>query len=486
MLVRLWWALSTVALSMTHVSVSVANNFVRPQSSADYGYYAYGEVSHFVYCLLQKIKQSSALPLVEKWEEYMTPKHSKFASIEEDRFLTGTRVLSALEKVGSPYLKKEFRRDCRKFLEDFINCVLSTVAARSAIGQGLSCFCPPVLIGGDGHATLQLFDLLLDGLLAKGWVRGGDMEACKSEYQSFVQEQRQLERTSTRSRPDVGNVLTFYSSQAGFRVRSHLYKVCIGFIKLASTWLHFRFIRVSFQVFQLTALALRGPSPSGEKFTVKLDRVAIREDIVRGVLLCVQDFVRDPVSTQRSFFSETGVGMLSEAAAISDSITNSSVYVPSSAVENESSARNISDLKTCFEKALELRRVVKDTSEQWYRLGAVRPSSGESSSQYGLRISTVVEEGQVEYVPVAAPSHKVAGQSRRPASPGKGKKKMSHSPVKVRRQFEVFSPSVSSRKRTVTDDPNFAAALTTESPRGKTRKSGRDRKAAPIFQGGML
>ena len=86
-----------------------------------------------------------------------------------------------------------------------------------------------MLIGGDDHAPLQLFDLLLDGLLAKGWVRGGDMEACKSEYQSFVQEQRLLERTSTRSRPDVGNVLTFCSSQAGFRVRSHLYKVCISF-----------------------------------------------------------------------------------------------------------------------------------------------------------------------------------------------------------------------------------------------------------------
>ena len=104
--------------------VSVANNFVRPQSSADYGYYAYGEVSHFVYCLLQKNKQSSVLPLVEKLEEYMTPNHSKFAAIEEDRSLAGTRVLSALEKVGSSYLKKEFRRDCRNFLEDFINCVL--------------------------------------------------------------------------------------------------------------------------------------------------------------------------------------------------------------------------------------------------------------------------------------------------------------------------------------------------------------------------
>ena len=67
MVVRLWWALSIVALSITHVSVSVANNFVRPQSSADYGYYAYGEVSRFVYCLLQKMKQSSVLPLVEKF-----------------------------------------------------------------------------------------------------------------------------------------------------------------------------------------------------------------------------------------------------------------------------------------------------------------------------------------------------------------------------------------------------------------------------------
>ena len=360
---RLWWALSIVALSITHVSVSVANNFVRPQSSADYGYYAFGEVSHFVYCLLQMIKQNSVRPLVEKWEEYMAPNHSRFAAIEEDRFLAGTRVLSALEKVGSSYLKKEFGRDCRKFLEDFVSCILSTVAARSAIGQGLSCFCPPVLIGGDDHAPFQLFDLLLDGLLAKGWVRGGDREACKSEYQSFVHEQRLLERTSTRGRPDVGNVLTFCSSQAGFRARSHLYKVCMGLhnagLNLAAFW----FIHVSFQVFQLTALALRGPLPSGEKFAVGLDRVAIREDIVRGVLLCVQDFVRDPVFTQRSFFSETGVVMLSEAAAISDSITSSSVYVPWSTVESESSARIISDLKTCFEKAVDRRREVKDTSD---------------------------------------------------------------------------------------------------------------------------
>ena len=93
------------------------------------------------------------------------------------------------------------------------------------------------------------------------------------------------------------------------------------------------------------------------------------------------------------------------------------------------------DLKKCFEKALDGRRVVKDTNEQWYALGALRSSSGESSSQYGVRISTVVEERQIEYVPVAAPSRKVARHSHHLSSPGKGKKEVSRSPVKLPRQF---------------------------------------------------
>ena len=225
--------------------------------------------------------------------------------------------------------------------------------------------------------------------------------------------------------------------------------------------------------------------PSGERFTVNLDQVAITEEVVRGVLLCVQDFVRDPVFTQRSFFSETGVAMLSEAAVISDSVTSSSLYAPWSEMESGSSDQIIADLKTCFEKALDCRRVIKDTSEQWYALGAVRPSSGESPSQYGVRISTLVEEGYVDYMQVAAPSRKAAGQSRDLSSPGKGKKKVVRSSVKLPRQFEVSSRSDSSRKRTFVDDPSFASALASELPQGKTRKSGRDRKAAPVFQGGM-
>ena len=149
----------------------------------------------------------------------MALNHSKFAALEEGHFVAVTRVLVALEKVMSFYLKKEFRRDCMKIPEDFMNSVLPTVAARYAIGQGLSCFCPPMLVGWDDHAHLQLLDMSLDGLIERGWVRGAEMEACKPEYQSFVQEQRHLERISTRNSSDVGNVLPFCSSQAGCRVR---------------------------------------------------------------------------------------------------------------------------------------------------------------------------------------------------------------------------------------------------------------------------
>ena len=167
------------------------------------------------------------MPLVEQWEEYAVPTHSRFPAIDDKDFLAGARLIAALDKVGSHYLRTEFRRDARRFLEDFVNCVLSTVASRSVIGEGLSCFCPAIVFGGDDVAPFQLFNKLLDGLLEKGWTRGSEVEACRAEYQSFVQEQRQLEWSSTRSRPDVGDVLSFCSAQAAFRARWHLYKVCI-------------------------------------------------------------------------------------------------------------------------------------------------------------------------------------------------------------------------------------------------------------------
>ena len=103
-----------------------------------------------------------------KWDDYVLPDHSEFPPNADGESLGGTRVLAALNKIGSSYLKQEFRRDARRFLEEFTFSVLSTVSASSKIGRGLSCFCPAIIIGGDDHAPLHLLGLLLDGLLDRG------------------------------------------------------------------------------------------------------------------------------------------------------------------------------------------------------------------------------------------------------------------------------------------------------------------------------
>ena len=112
------------------------------------------------------------MPVIEKKEAYMLPNYSCFGEIAEEHFLEGTRLLSSHEKINSSFLRKEFRRDCRRFPEDLVSTIFSTVAARPPVGQGLSCFCPEIIIGGDDYSAHPPFGQLLDGLLEFGWVRG--------------------------------------------------------------------------------------------------------------------------------------------------------------------------------------------------------------------------------------------------------------------------------------------------------------------------
>ena len=140
-------------------------------------------MSHFVYCLLQKIEQSEPLPFVEKWENYMLPNHSESAATEEEHFLVVIRVHAALEKMSHSYLKKNCRTSARRFLDEFCSTILSTVAARSKLGQGVSCYCPEIILRGDDCSAFFLYGQPLDRLFESGWERGSNVEACKAEFQ---------------------------------------------------------------------------------------------------------------------------------------------------------------------------------------------------------------------------------------------------------------------------------------------------------------
>ena len=236
------------------------------------------------------------------------------------------------------------------------------------------------------------------------------------------------------------------------------------------------------QVFQLTTHVIRGPPTHGKKFTIVLDRVAIKEEEVRGVLHCVQDFVWGTHFTQRSFFAESGLTILSEFVGIADSITSSPVYAPWSVVESTCVSQVITDLSACWDRVVVRRRTVKDTSERWYHGGT---AWSETASRPGVRISDVVEGGRVEYVPVAPPALGPPRPSRIHSSSSKRKRKVTRSPVKLPRRIEVSSPPASPPRRSLVEDPSFASALAASTSRGKSCRSGRDRRAAPVFQMGF-
>ena len=73
---------------------------------------------------------------------------SRFPPIEAKKFLAGRRNAGSLKKVDSVYLRNEIWKDARKFLDKLTSTVLSVVAARSDVGQGLCCFCPKIVVEG--------------------------------------------------------------------------------------------------------------------------------------------------------------------------------------------------------------------------------------------------------------------------------------------------------------------------------------------------
>ena len=88
-------------------------------------------------------------------------------------------------------------------------------------------------------------------------------------------------------------------------------------------------------------------------------------------------------------------------------------------------------------------------------------------------------------MPVAPPTLRLPGPSRIESSSSKRKRKVTRNPLKLPRRFEVSSPPASPPRRSLVEDHSFASALAASTSRGKSRRSGRDRRAAPVFQMGF-
>ena len=61
---------------------------------------------------------------------------------------------------------------------------------------------------------------------------------------------------------------------------------------------------------------------------MNLDRVTIDRPSIDSAICCVQSFVRDPLFTQRDFFTDNGISMLLSAVNVAGSVFEVSVYDP--------------------------------------------------------------------------------------------------------------------------------------------------------------
>ena len=405
-------------------SVSVSNSFLHCQTASDCGYHTFGELARFIYCLLQKITQGSSLLLVEQWDDYVLRNHSKFPPIADGEFLAGTRVLAALNKIGGPYLKREFQRDARRFLGGFLDLCADDCGGPFEDWTGVALFLSsnhhrgrrPCATASAGSSARWPFGSWMD---QGQWYRGlpGWIPVLRSGATTagaVFDEEPPWHRWCPV-------VLLFggWFSCSSASVES-LYRDQYGKVAWLVSW---KILILFFQFFQLTALIVRGPVTCGGRFIIKLDRVMICADEVQSAILCVQDFVRSPHFTQRNFFSDSGIAMLAESAAISDRITHSAVFEPSSHVETTSHSQVVADVCGCVNEALDRRRVVKDSQEQWYAVGGFRPSSEDSTFRSGVRILNVVEKGRVKYVPVRVSFPILPGPSNLRDSSGRSKKR---------------------------------------------------------------
>ena len=195
----------------------------------------------------------------------------------------------------------------------------------------------------------------------------------------------------------------------------------------------------------MTTLFQPGPVEAIHRFELSLDRVSITRRSIDSAICCVQSFVRDPLFTQRDFFTDNGISMLLGAVNIAGSVCEDSVYDPWNVILPEGYAAVVAGLKRAYDVVVVHRKDARDTFDRWFGVASVESSVvGESSGQQGVRISNIVEVGEVEYLPqsISIPHMPSTSSCVKALAKEKRKKSVTPAPVAIKRRFEFDDESV--------------------------------------------
>ena len=199
---------------------------------------------------------------------------------------------------------------------------------------------------------------------------------------------------------------------------------------------------------------------------MRLNGVSLSRRVVEQSIACVQSFVRSPRFTQRDFFNDNGINLLVTAVNAAGSERGQSTSDPWANVLPEGYEAFLVDLRKAYDVVVIRRKEAWDTKERWFGVRSVESSEvGEPSCWAGVRISNVVEIGQVEYLSGSVPARDqpCSSTTLSPRSPGKGKRKRiaTPTPAATTKRFEFDDKSIVLPKGrgVYFEDLNFACAL---------------------------
>ena len=224
-------------------------------------------------------------------------------------------------------------------------------------------------------------------------------------------------------------------------------------------------------------------------FTVSLNGIALNRRVVETSIACAQSFVRSPRFTQRDFFSDNGINLLVFAVNAAGSMRDQLTCELWANVLPEGYEATLVDLRKAYDAVVVRRKEARDPSERWFGVRSIESSGvGEPSCWTGVRISDVVEVGQVEYLSQSLPvrDQPCSSTTISPRSPGKGKSKRSATPAPAatpeRFQFDDESIVLPKGREVYSEDPSFECAFKSQEKTAASRRSRRSRCAAPVFQ----
>ena len=176
------------------------------------------------------------------------------------------------------------------------------------------------------------------------------------------------------------------------------------------------------------------------RFNLNLDRVTISDRSIDSAICCVQSYVRYPLFTQRVFFTDNGISILLSAVNIAGSVCEDSIYNPWNSILPGGYDAVVQDLKKAYDVVVVHRKDAQDTSERYFGVACVKFSVvGESPGRQYVRVSNIVEFGEVEYLPesVLAPQVPSTGYSAKSPAKVKRKKSETPAPVVIKRRLSV-------------------------------------------------